>query len=368
MNQNKFTRIYTFELQGQTGSDAYDEAVTVAVAQGIFNRSSHDSRLYLTSRSNPRPEYWLNLFSQKGEWLSPRTIVPVSGMQELVELVRPYLREVIIYDETVPATLNVATTIAGVENGIVLSPSSLSEMLPQFGGLPVVDLRGKFTGAESGSAKNDAYRWAVRQYLQKGKCSHHFMSLFEDSALARNRGDLGYAVTRDWAVYQRSFVYDLSPWGDEVPGDDPAQKIGTDLETYRMILQAQSKQTDGKELTEVSGFFCFDKYAHTAHHESIHEDVATEWENVYLISPYNCYQNTVAQHCYNQSVHSQFVFHPVKQEHCVLGKSKAIEKNVTFVFIWGIMILPPRFMIHFPVHGTKAHVGITRWHGLLIQT
>ena len=54
--------------------------------------------------------------------------------------------------------------------------------------------------------------------------------------MTRYKGDLSYVVTRDWAVYNRGFVYDLSPWGDETPLDDPGQALGTDLETYKMVL------------------------------------------------------------------------------------------------------------------------------------
>jgi hypothetical protein len=49
-------------------------------------------------------------------------------------------------------------------------------------------------------------------------------------------------------------------------------------------------------------------------HKSAHEPVPTEWETVWLISPYNCYQNTVSGDCFNQSLHSQAPRHPLKQD------------------------------------------------------
>jgi hypothetical protein len=39
-------------------------------------------------------------------------------------------------------------------------------------------------------------------------------------------------------------------------------------------------------------------------HKSAHRPVPTEWETVYLITPYNVYQNTSSSDCYNQSLHS----------------------------------------------------------------
>ena len=108
----------------------------------------------------------------------------------------------------------------------MLSPELADRYLAN-GAAGAQDLRGKFTGAETGSKKNDAYRWAIREYLAKGLCSSHLLCLFEDSFSTRARGDIGYVVTRDWAVKNRAFVFDLSPWGDEKPGDDPAQRLGT---------------------------------------------------------------------------------------------------------------------------------------------
>jgi hypothetical protein len=80
-----------------------------------------------------------------------------------------------------------------------------------------------------------------------------------------------------------------------------------------MILGEMLKHTAGKQMTEVAGFFSFSKYSNIPGHKSAHDPVPTEWETVYLISPYNCYQNTVASSCYNQSFHSQAPIVPLKQ-------------------------------------------------------
>jgi hypothetical protein len=195
----------------------------------------------------------------------------------------------------------------------VLSPELADQCLAKWK-LPVLeDLRGRFTGAESGSKKNDAYRWALREYLAKGLCSNHLLCLFEDASTQRAAGAVSYVDTRDWSVKNRSFVFDLSPWGDEKPKDDPDQPMGTDLATYRMILDEVLKQSAGKCMTEMTGFFSFWKYSNVPGFASKHEPVPTEWETVYLISPYNCYQNTVSSDCYNQSFHSQAPFKPLKQ-------------------------------------------------------
>jgi hypothetical protein len=92
-------------------------------------------------------------------------------------------------------------------------------------------------------------------------------------------------------VKNRAFVFDLSPWGDEKPMDDPEQRLGLDLETYQLMLAETLRHSAGKEMTELTGFFAFSKYANMPDHKSAHEPVPTEWESVWVMSPYNCYMS-----------------------------------------------------------------------------
>ena len=295
--------LYVYTLSAQPTAAFYDEALAVACFQGLINRDA--PTLYVMSTGNQRPQYWLDIFSQNGEWLARRSRQPVGSLDALSALAGARVKGAVIWDPKVPATVNVATTIAGVRDAIALSPELAQRYASAWGLTVIEDLRGRFTGAESGSAKNDAYRWAIREYVAKGLCSSHLVCLFEDAATGRAQGSVGYVVTRDWAVKNRAFVFDLSPWGDEIPKDDPKQPIGTDLATYKMLFAEIQRQAAGKHMTEMSGFFAFWKYSNIPGYASKHEPVPTEWESVYTISPYNAYQNTISSDCYNQSLHSQ---------------------------------------------------------------
>ena len=305
--------LYTYTLAQDGTQASYDEAMAVASLQGIINRAAPE--LYLLSRKRTRPQFWLDLLAKDGRWLQGREPKAVPDLSALVKLAGKRLKGAIIWDPAVPASANVATTLAGVHDAVVLSPELADRYLANWR-LPVLkDLRGQFTGAETGSRKNDAYRWALREYLAKGLCSSRRLCLFEDSFSTRVRGDISYVLTRDWAVEQRAFVFDLSPWGDEQPGDDPGQRFGLDLETYNLILAETLRQSAGRHMTELTGFFAFSKYSHTPGHQSVHEGVPTEWESVWLMSPFNCYQNTISSDCFNQSLHSQAPRRPLKQHH-----------------------------------------------------
>ena len=303
--------IYTYTIAQEQNAESYDESLAVACIQGIVNRRA--PTLYVLSRRNPRPKYWLDRLTQPGQWLHGRPLVPIADLEALVRWARPRLKGVVLWDPKVPATVNVATTIAGIRDGVVLSPEMADRVLPQWK-LPIIeDLRGRFDGKETGSAKNDAVRWSVREHIARGLCSKHWLCLYEDAYSTRKRGDVGYVVTRDWAVKNRAFTFDLSPWGDETPGDDPNQPLGTDLATYRMVLEETLRQTAGRQMTELAGFFAFEKYSNMPGHPSRHDPVPTEWETVWLISPYNVYQNTVASDCFNQSFHCHAPRQPLKQ-------------------------------------------------------
>jgi len=321
--------LHTYTLAQDGTPESYDEALAVASLQGIINRERPE--LYLLSRKNSRPRYWLDLLSAGGRWLEGREQVEHDGLTDLVGLAGERLKGAVVCDPTVPATVNVATTAAGVLDAVVLSPQQSEGRLAEWG-LPVLlDLRDMFTGAETGSAKNDAYRWAIREYLAKGLCSSRLLCLYEDSFGTRDGGALSYVMTRDWAVRNRAFVFDLSPWGDEKPADDPDQRMGLDLRTYEMILAEVYHQAAGEHMTELTGFFSFGKYSNVAGHPSRHDPVPTEWESVWLMSPYNCYQNTVSSDCFNQSLHSQAPRRPLAQQ--PTAEPIAIENKTYLCFL-----------------------------------
>ena len=81
-------------------------------------------------------------------------------------------------------------------------------------------------------------------------------------------------------------------------------------------------------MTELTGFFSFNKYSNTTDHKSSHDPIPTEWETVHLISPFNCYQNTVSHNCFNQSFHSHMPFTPLKQHR---PSNKTVLEKKTYI-------------------------------------
>lgn len=297
--------MYTFTIP-KTGGDRYDIALTASTLQGIYNLTA-ERKLYLLDPTVPASSETLKTMSRDGRWLSAIDRVSLgSNMVSLLELAHDYIKAVVIWDPAVPATVNVATTIAGVETGIVMSPSQYETYgsdLPE--DVNVISLVGKFNGSETGSAKNDAYRWAIREYLATGKCSTAYICSFEDGYGYNMR----YTYSRDLAVQKKAFVFDLSPWADEVPKDDQTQKLGTDLATYMMMLETLQEVRGTTKLTEIVGFFPGNKYADQGNDDnwtSKYKGTQVEWKYAYLFTPYQCYWNPSAEYAMNMSLHSTY--------------------------------------------------------------
>ncbi|MBO4548999.1 MAG: hypothetical protein J5758_07280 [Abditibacteriota bacterium] len=369
--------VYRYTLDDDSTPRSYDEAAAVACVQGIVNRDK--PVLWVDGKRDRHADVWREKMTEKGRWLfgkkwvdirslpnreameeynallkrleakyekiyretgqrmkglpTPPRIVDeetVDALDVLVKWAGDRIKGAVIWDPEVPATFNAAFTSAGAGDLVVLSPDFARKYLGSWKLEVKHDLRGRFDGSETGSAKNDVYRWVIREYLDKGKCSKDFLFLNTDAWGTREKGDLTYVLTRDWAVANRGFVFDLSPWGTETPGDDPDQPLGTDLATYKLMLEALDRQTKGRQMTELAGFFCFEKYSDYKGLNSFNP-VATEWETVFLVTPYNVYQNTADGACYNKSFHSKFKFKNLKQR--INKRPKAQLENKTYVCI-----------------------------------
>ena len=146
--------IYTLSREGPV--EGYDEALAMACLQGIINRTSPE--LFVLSRTNERPGFWLELMSTHGRWLEKREQRRLKDLEALVRLAGTRLKGAVVWDPAVSASVNVATTIAGVEDAVALSPELANRYATRWR-LPILkDLRGLFTGKVTGSRKNDAYR------------------------------------------------------------------------------------------------------------------------------------------------------------------------------------------------------------------
>lgn len=188
--------IHVFDLESEINNIhsnnnsqmAYDYLKLATALQGIVNRA--ETKLYYYYKSNyianykslDPDEFWMEELQKTGKAFASNTLVTETTFMQLLDIFEDEYEGVVVWDSEVPATSNVASTIAGVENLLPvrydLTQGSPYDVLVNDLGLPVVvNLKGKFTGtgtipdtalSSTGSPKNDAYLWAKVHYLDTG--------------------------------------------------------------------------------------------------------------------------------------------------------------------------------------------------------
>ncbi|QNK57239.1 malectin domain-containing carbohydrate-binding protein [Paenibacillus sp. PAMC21692] len=320
------SQIYVLDLDHfpdpQRRVDWYDIQTFVGTLQGIVNQKG--PRLYIrnykTSPALPYVTntdtakintYWLNKFTQPGQWLSEVTVTPIIGsdiytaLDHLVSTFSSDIQGLIVWDPKVMATVNVATTIAGITGSpIVMSGGALYNRLTSAHGLNVqtgcnaspltgpCNFTGKFSGANS---KTDAYLWAKTNYLDTGLSNPGLLSYMEDSFTSQPNSSsaLNYGLSRDYVVKNKGFAFDLSVWSDEKPNDAPEQILGNDSAVFDSILQSSYDRWGIQWPIEIIGFFpWWDKYS-TFQSRGIHSEVDGEWKLAEKISSYNGHLSSI---------------------------------------------------------------------------
>ncbi len=257
--------------------------------QGLVNRDfgtdvNHTTLIYIAGGTDDNA--WLKEMQQKGSIMYSSTTdgvtegmktVKVNKYDAFIETFLPVLKKagMILWDGNVPATANVAATICGLDGYLpVLKNSPLHKTL-EAAGVPVkMDLYGKFkdgrkgqkiTGTSvdsTGSAKNDAYLWAMEKYFDR--CTSRYLGYTLDGAptvkgytsytdnpiaLSKQAGS-NCLSNHDYLIARRAFFFDLAPYKGEAACDDPAQKngkasIGTDYATMTKLFAKRYQRANG---------------------------------------------------------------------------------------------------------------------------
>ena len=311
----------------------WDTAHLIAAIQGGVNKE----KPILFIRAMPEiDDFWWKQLTKNGEWLSGRPVRKIKKLKYLLNQFQNEFNGIIVYDPKVPATCNLASTIAGVENRLPLrydtSKDSIYSMIMKKNYYKDVkklvndDGSSMFTGKgtipgtalkSTGSAKNDAYIWAKINYLDKGLCSKKYMAYYIDSYWLKYPGEFSQncLFNHDLFISKKTFFFDLDPWEDEAPVDDKNQKPGTDSKTFKSLLKSFNKFSDGKIFT-VAGFTPWNfKYTNFGKSGGKHEPVATEWHHAKLISEYNGVMDADAPGLAGMANASFYAHYPLKKKY-----------------------------------------------------
>jgi len=179
---------------------SYDDLITATTLQGVYNAAQQPSRLYLIQR--PEDQFWLSQL--------PRSIrvtnlpSPPSGdlVQMLLHRFRRFIRGAIVTDPANADTVNLATTMAGIDRAVVIAPSQ--EQLAASLGIPV--LYSFDTAAFTADSVTATYEWGVQNLLPL--TSTKLLVMLPPS----NGGDI-----RDYTVATNAFIFYLT-------STDPAEE------------------------------------------------------------------------------------------------------------------------------------------------
>ena len=339
---------YTFKLNRENPDELHeiwDGAHVLAALQGLANRNGATIyQFFIGGESGSVDHFWLDWMRKGNNWLGRHRLqraADISGLRDLILAHKHLVRGLVAYDEHVPSTSNVASTVAGVEDLLPIrfdkSHTSLFYWLtgdptgPRFevkvwlihpDGAPLFTSHGIIPGsatASTKSAKCDAYIWAKERYLDTGRCNADKMGYYIDAYwLQRPSGYIPNHTlsNHDYFIAHRGFFFDLSPWADEVPVDDPAQPLGTDQRTLRAILRSAWNQTHGQRMIHIGGFPPWDKkYTNYPGAGGKHGGVATEWEYAYIVSCFNGYMDADALGLGAMANASLYQHYPLKRRY-----------------------------------------------------
>ncbi|MBO4548680.1 MAG: hypothetical protein J5758_05635, partial [Abditibacteriota bacterium] len=297
----------------------WDTLLLAACLQGIVNRQSPEVYLIFTgteaAEDGSCDRFWLSVM--KDGLLKDRSLKPVRDVLTLADVFRNRVKGLCVYDPEVPATCNAAVTAAGCEDLLCVrydpAPDSMysrlrktfpvkkwlirpdgSRLFTGRGAVPYTDI------PSSGSPKCDAYLWAKAEYLDTGRCDPSLLGYYIDAFWLKNPGGRPSSCAlgnRDWLVSRRGFCFDLSPWDDEAPGDDPGQPAGADTAVLKSILRSCRERTGDRKLITVCGFLPWDKKYSTVS-GGRHGVVAGEWKLAEILSSHNaCLDADAINYC-----------------------------------------------------------------------
>ena len=318
-------------------AEVWDTMHALAAVQGLANRETPQLYvIYCAGFGVETDQFWLDWLRGEDGWLKDSEVVKLASLEAVVRAFRPFVQGLAVYDPKVPATSSLASTAAGCDDLLPArfsrATNSVFALLTQKLHLPVrlwlvnPDGTSRFTGQglipdlnerSTGSAKNDAYRWAIRRFIDSGRCDARFAAYYIDAFWLKRSslgwGDLHTLSNHDYFIARRGFFFDLATWGDEQPVDDSQQALGLDRQTFLQMMGALNRRAPNS-MIKVGGFtpWVF-KYTDHPGAGGKHKGVETEWEFARLISQFNGYMEADAIE-YSSIANASFYTHYPLQE------------------------------------------------------
>lgn len=229
-----------WDLDWKVAGSMPEKALLLSL-QGLANRQS--PQLYII---HPRDFQWeitepLFSFYERKHGVK---FTEIKTAAEALTRFSASARGYVVWEPAVPATMNVAFTIAGLEDALVVTPE-LIPAVEAHGLKKIDDLRGRYTG------RTDAqiYADAVTRYW--ARCNHEAFMLMGGHA-----GATRMPAMADWGIRQKMFFSDLSANPKHPEEVALAQKLLGQLKDGATIFgwHSYAKDTEEQWTTLLSGY------------------------------------------------------------------------------------------------------------------
>ena len=183
-----------FDLDWKVAGGLPEKALLVSL-QGLANRAT--PQLYIV---HP-PEFQWEITGPLFEFYQRKHGVKFTELKSADEALTQFAdaaKGYVVWDKAVGASLNVAFTIAGLEDAVVVA-EELIPLVTKHGLKPIDDLRGRYTGQTDEAIYQDAYNryWA--------RCAKDRIML-----MGGHVGAVRMPAMADWGVREKMFFHDLS--------------------------------------------------------------------------------------------------------------------------------------------------------------
>jgi hypothetical protein len=189
-----------FDLDWKVAGGLPEKAMLISL-QGLANREA--PQLYIIHPPDFQWEITEPLYDfYKRKHDVEFTEIP--GADEALELFSSSAKGYVVWDTEVGASLNVAFTIAGLEDAVVVS-EALMPLVVEHGLVMIDDLRGRYNGMSDA----EIYADSIERYWSR--CNRDKIML-----MGGHRGRVMQPAMADWGIRERMFFHDLSADPDDV--------------------------------------------------------------------------------------------------------------------------------------------------------
>ena len=176
-----------------------DTKLAAITLQGLAN-AGESTRVFL--RLFERQDFWLEETLRRKHI---RQIHPLSLDDYWIKYL-PRAKKVVVYDPDLPATINIATMVAAVEQGFVVAPGMLDRFAASH---EAIDLRGRW------HANTEAYTWAFEHLWPR--MNHRLLAVYHPTHTNHH--------LRDYLVQNRVFTFWITgPKTAKTPISDHAKE------------------------------------------------------------------------------------------------------------------------------------------------